>query len=78
MLNLRRDFQSEEVALVTGYGVQWIRAIAQRFNEGGAEAIGDSPHHNPGAKPLLDDQQQALLVQALEGEPPGGGRWRGP
>ncbi|MCL2933711.1 MAG: hypothetical protein MGG11_16120 [Trichodesmium sp. MAG_R03] len=23
-------------------------------------------------------QQQALLVQVLEGEPPGGGRWSGP
>lgn len=27
---------------------------------------------------MLDDQQQALLVQVLEGEPPGGGRWSGP
>ncbi len=27
---------------------------------------------------MLDDQQQAQLVQALEGEHPGGGRWTGP
>ncbi|NEP87738.1 MAG: hypothetical protein F6K18_13440 [Okeania sp. SIO2C2] len=40
--------------------------------------MGDGRHQNPGAKPLLDEQQQALLVQALEGEPPGGGRWSGP
>lgn len=35
-------------------------------------------HQNQGAKPFLDDQQQGLLVQVLEGEPPGGGRWSGP
>ncbi|NER02426.1 MAG: helix-turn-helix domain-containing protein [Okeania sp. SIO3C4] len=40
--------------------------------------MGDGRHQNRGAKPLLDEQQQALLVQALEGKPPGGGRWSGP
>ncbi len=75
---LAKGLKSEEVAIVTGYGLQWIRAIAKRFNKGGAAALGDGRHQNPGAKPLLDEQQEALLVQALEGEPPGGGRWSGP
>jgi len=75
---LAKGNKSEEVAEVTGYGVQWIRTLARRFNEEGAKALGDARHHNPGAQPLLDDQQQAQLVQALEGIPPGGGRWTGP
>ncbi|MCL2923103.1 MAG: hypothetical protein MGF17_00310 [Trichodesmium sp. MAG_R04] len=61
-----------------GFGLQWIRAIAQRFNKGGPAAIGDGRHQNQGPKPLLPEQQQALLVQVLEGEPPGGDRWSGP
>ena len=52
--------------------------IAQRFNKGGPAAIRDGRHQNQGAKPLLDYQQQALLLQVLEGEPVGGGRWSGP
>jgi hypothetical protein len=52
--------------------------IAQRFNKGGPAAIRDGRHQNQGAKPLLDYQQQALLLQVLEGEPLGGGRWSGP
>ena len=66
------------MAEVTGYGLQWIRVIARRFNEGVVVAIGDSRHRNPGAKPLLNDWQQAQLVQALEGPARVGGKWNGP
>ncbi|WP_424103379.1 winged helix-turn-helix domain-containing protein [Moorena producens] len=75
---LKKGKKREEVALVTGYSVPWIRVIARRFNFGGVEAIGDGRHQNPGAKPLLNDIQQAQLMQALEGEAPGGGKWNGP
>jgi len=62
---LARGKKSEQVAEVTGYSVPWIREIAKRFNTGGAEALGDGRHQNPGAKPLLNDWQQAQLMQAL-------------
>lgn len=75
---LARGKKSEDVAEVTGYTVPWVREIAKRFNKGGAEAIGDGRHQNRGAQPLLNDWQQAQLMQALEGEAPGGGKWSGP
>jgi len=69
---------TEQVAEVVGYSMGWIRTIARRYNTGGPEAIGDGRHQNPGGKSLLDDQQQAYLLQALEGPAPGGGKWNGP
>ncbi|MCL2924675.1 MAG: helix-turn-helix domain-containing protein [Trichodesmium sp. MAG_R04] len=59
---LAKGSKSEEVATVIGLGLQWIRAIAQRFNKGGPAVIGDGRHQNQGAKPLLPEQQPALLV----------------
>ena len=35
-----------EVAEVTGYSTRWIGKIAQRYNEGGPEALGDQRHQN--------------------------------
>lgn len=70
--------KTEEVGEVTGYSVAWVREIARRFNARGVEGIGDGRHQNPGAQPLLNDWQQAQLMQALEGEAPGGGKWSGP
>jgi transposase len=69
---------TEQVAEVVGYSIGWIRTIARRYNAGGPEAIGDGRHQNPGGKPLLGDQEQAYLLQALSGSAPGGGKWNGP
>ena len=69
---------SHQVATVTGYSAHWIRTIARRYNQQGPDAIGDQRHHNRGGKPLLNDEQQAYLLQALEGPAPGGGKWNGP
>ena len=75
---LKKGKKSEEVAQVTGYSLAWVREIARRYNNRGVEAIGDARHQNRGAKPLLNEVQQAQLMQALEGEAPGGGKWSGP
>jgi transposase len=63
-----------EVARVTGYSVRWIQEIARRYRAGPA-AIGDRRHGNPGAAPLLNQEQQAQLQQALAGPAPDGGLW---
>jgi transposase len=47
------------------------------YNRLGAAALGDWRQQNPGATPLLDDAQQALLLQALPCPAPDGGLWNG-
>jgi transposase len=68
---------SEEVAAVTGYSRSWIYELVRSYNSMGAEALGDLRRHNPGAKPKLDDVQQANLLQAIRGPAPDGGLWNG-
>jgi transposase len=64
-----------EVAAVTGYHLNWIRAIIRRYNATGE--VGDRRHANPGghARMLLTEAQQGELAQALEGPAPDGGVW---
>ena len=69
---------SQQVSDVTGYSLHWIRALARRYNQQGPEAMADGRRQNRGQPPLLNDEQQAYLIQALEGPAPGGGRWSGP
>lgn len=69
---------SAEVAEVTGYGVSWIYELVRSYNQQGPNSLGDQRHHNPGAKALLNDLQQAQLWQALQSPPADGGLWTGP
>ena len=69
---------SNDVSEVTGYSLHWIRALARRYNKNGPESMSDGRRQNPGQPPLLNDEQQTYLLQALEGPAPGGGRWSGP
>lgn len=64
-------------AAVTGYCVDWARAIVARYNAGGPAALGDRRHANPGGTPLLSVGQQAELRAALAGPAPDGGLWTG-
>ncbi len=69
---------TREVGEITGYSVAWIYELVRGYNRYGAESLGDKRKQNPGASPLLDDQQQALLWQALQEPPADGGLWTGP
>lgn len=66
---------TREVTEATGYSPEWIREISRRYNEGGAEGLGDRRHGNPGASPLLSPAEQRELSGALEGPPEDGGLW---
>lgn len=66
---------TREVTEATGYSPEWIREISRRYNESGAQGLGDGRHKNPGASPLLSPQQQRELAEALEGPPGDGGLW---
>ncbi len=66
---------TREVTEATGYSPEWIREISRRYNERGAEGLGDRRHENPGASPLLSPAEQRELSEALEGPPEDGGLW---
>ncbi len=66
---------TREVAEATGYSPEWIREVSRRYNERGAEGLGDRRHGNPGAAPLLSPEQQKELGEALEETPEDGGMW---
>jgi transposase len=64
-----------EVARVTRYSVNWVREIARRYREDGPAGIGDRRHTNPGAAPLLNQEQQEQLRTVLRGPAPNGDLW---
>jgi transposase len=66
---------TREVREVTGYSPEWIREISLRYNELGAEGLGDHRHQNPGASPLLSPSEQHELSVALQSPPQDGGMW---
>jgi transposase len=66
------------VAQITGYSARWVSEVARRYNEGGAPALGDRRHQNPGGRFLLTEDERRELAEALEGPAPDGGLWSGP
>jgi transposase len=74
---LAKDKRTEEVREVTGYSLRWIRVIANRYNQKGAAGVGDGRQHNCGAEPLLDEVQQAQLLQAIATPTTENGLWNG-
>jgi transposase len=75
---LAQGKRSNEVAQITGYSRSWIYELVWGYNRLGADALGDKRHDNPGAKPLLNDLQQAQLWQLLQQPPVDGDLWDGP
>ena len=74
---LAKGKQTQEVREATGYSLRWIRVIAKRYNQQGEAGVGDGRHHNRGAEPLLDEVQQAQLLQAIEAPVDESGLWNG-
>lgn len=69
---------ADEVAKVTSYTLNWVRALVGRYNRGGPEAVLDGRRRHSGRRPLLSIEQQAELPAVLEGPAPHGGLWSGP
>ena len=63
---LAQGKQSAEVAEVTGYGVDWVRTLARRYNAEGPAGLGDQRQHNPGHPRLLRESQETELKQEVE------------
>ncbi len=68
----------KEVAAVTGFSPGWVREVARRYNASGPIRMEDKRKTLPGVKPLLTQELQNELDQAIQKSPPQGGQWNGP
>ena len=75
---IREGKSPRQVAEVLGYTARWVRTIIGRWNAQGEAGIRDHRHEIAGNKPLLSQEQQAALLQALKQPPADGGLWNGP
>jgi transposase len=75
---LSQGRSEREVAAVTGYGQRWITEIVRRYNAEGADGLGDQRAKNTGARPLLSQEDETALRDALAEPPTDGGLWTGP
>ena len=66
-----------EVAAATGYRPRTIRQLVRRYLDVGAAALVDRRAFGQGAMPILSDEAQLELRQALQGAAPDGGKWTG-
>ena len=71
-------YEVDEVAEILSFSARWVRALIKRYNEGGAEALGDQRVRN-GTKPtILTPAALAALKERIETPPDDGGLWTGP
>ena len=69
-------YEAEEVAEILSFSPRWVRALLKRYNESGAEALGDQRVHN-GTKPTILTPE-ALAALRIKAPPDDGGLWSGP
>ncbi len=62
---LAQGHTAKFVASVTGYSPSWISTILWRYNDCGVGGLGDGRNDNPGARPLLNAEQQDQLNTIL-------------
>jgi len=67
-----------EIVAATGCPPRTIRQIAQRYRERGPASLADGRQRSLGAAPILPEDQQRDLRQALQKRAPDGGVWTGP
>jgi hypothetical protein len=63
--------------LCTLNSLDWIRAIARRYNAEGVAGMGDWRHRNPGRPGSLSAKQQQALKAELAQAQASGERWSG-
>ena len=71
-------YEVDEVAEILSFSPRWVRALLKRYDEGGAEVLGDQRIHN-GTKPtILTPEALAALKERIKTPPDEGGLWSGP
>lgn len=74
---LSKGLPREEVARSMGYGAEWVRRVAARYNES-VDRVADGRHRNRGHAPLLSVDQLRELADLLDHPTPEGEPWSGP
>lgn len=75
---MKQGHAPREVAERVGYTARWVRTIVGRYNQQGMTALSNHRLTLPGVKPLLSQEQQEALEEALQKPPADGGLWSGP
>jgi len=75
---MKEGHPPDEVAEQVGYTARWVRTIVGRYNRQGDQGISNHRLTLPGAKPLLTQEQQRELDEALQERPDDDGLWSGP
>jgi transposase len=75
---LSSGYAMGEVAKLLSFSPRWIRALINRYNEGGPEALGDRRAGNGAAPKILTLAALAALKQRIRTPPDDGGLWSGP
>jgi transposase len=75
---MKEGHAPREVAERVGYSARWVRTIVGRYNRQETQALSNHRLTLPGAKPLLSQEQQQALEEALQQPPADGGLWSGP
>lgn len=70
-------YSCQDVADLQGCSADWIRKLVHRYNDDPKNGLKDKRRNN-GNNPVLDEELQQQLSQALKGDPPDYGLWSGP
>lgn len=75
---LSSGYEVDEVAEILSFSPRWVRALIKRYNEGGAEALGDQRIYNGTRPTILTPEALAALKERIKTPPDDGGLWTGP
>jgi transposase len=74
---IKRGKERQEVKEITAYSDLSIRETVQRYNKAGLAGLKDQRHENPGAPPLLSDEEILRLAQVIRKDDAKGVVWNG-
>jgi len=69
--------RANDIADICKRREDWVRRTVRRYNELGPEGVADRRQNN-GRDPILDDEKQTDLWEAIQGPAPDGGLWTAP
>jgi transposase len=75
---LAKGHSTAEVAQIVALTPRWVNKLARRYEQEGADALGDRRRRNAGARPLLSEADLEALRERLKTPPDDGGIWSGP
>lgn len=75
---LSSGYAVTEVAAILSFSARWVRLLRKRYNEHGADSLGDRRRANGSAPAILTPEALSSLRERLKTPPDDGGLWTGP